>query len=321
MKCTRCILLACLLLLAACFTSTPEPTTPETDTDVIDQPIIETKNVRYSGTVAVAGVSVYQEGTHRLMLEDGSFILLESDSADLNGYVGEAVNVQGATRPTVEEGAVIMRVESITLQNPAEEEVEETTDGEEEAETEGSDETNDNDEETTDETSDTDEETDTPEEQTDEEDTTEDKTTDTDTDEPEVILERPSVTSPSLAPKIAAMAKENIAADRWTQQYCSSHIKFCIAVHKNWWFKSFGNTSSYLWHVELSTEEITSLGDGPIMINLVSGVSPQADGTVAVEAGKAVGYRNWTDNRYFEIVADQSLEDSVAYITANLSEL
>ena len=40
----------------------------------------------------------------------------------LNGYVGEKVEVLGALRPTVETGGMIMRVEKITLLEPEEEE-------------------------------------------------------------------------------------------------------------------------------------------------------------------------------------------------------
>ncbi|HCI03946.1 TPA: hypothetical protein DE059_03390, partial [Candidatus Peribacteria bacterium] len=75
----------------------------------------ETKNVIYQGVVKPAGISIYQQGSHRLQLETGKFILLESDTVDLNGYVGEHVEMVGAIRPTVEEGGMIMRVESAKL--------------------------------------------------------------------------------------------------------------------------------------------------------------------------------------------------------------
>ncbi|MFA7681711.1 MAG: hypothetical protein WCX61_01640, partial [Candidatus Peribacteraceae bacterium] len=64
----------------------------------------ETKNVTYQGVVQASGISIYQQGTHRLMMPDGRFILLESTDVDLNGYVGEEVEVTGALRPTVEAG-------------------------------------------------------------------------------------------------------------------------------------------------------------------------------------------------------------------------
>jgi hypothetical protein len=114
------------------------------------------------------------------------------------------------------------------------------------------------------------------------------------------------------------MAKANMDAANWTQQYCSSHTGFCFPVHKNWWYTSFGATSSSQWHVELSSEEIVALGDGPISVVLVSGAAPAADGQVTVENGKATGVRAWTNNRHFVISAPAVLETAVRYITQEL---
>ena len=109
-------------------------------------------------------------------------------------------------------------------------------------------------------------------------------------------------------------------AGEWTQQYCSTHIGFCIPVHKNWWFKSFGTTTSYLWHVELGPEELQNLGDGPLVVNLLSGaLSGAADTEVKMQGNSAVGYRAWTDNRHFEISAPVELQAAVQHITANLA--
>jgi hypothetical protein len=74
-----------------------------------------TSNVAYEGIVQPAGISIYMEGSHRLSLSDGRFILLESNAVDLNGYVGEGVRVVGAIRPTVEADAMILRVDQINL--------------------------------------------------------------------------------------------------------------------------------------------------------------------------------------------------------------
>ena len=67
------------------------------------------------------------------------------------------------------------------------------------------------------------------------------------------------------------MAKDDMSAANWSREYCTSHLSFCFPVHKNWWYKSFGATTSYLWHVEISSEEINALGEGPLVVNLVSG--------------------------------------------------
>src|SRR3989338_1256723 len=86
--------------------------TEASDSSTGDSAIRETKNVIYQGIVKPAGISIYQQGTHRLLLPDGRFILLESSSVDLNGYVDEQVELLGALRPTVEGAGTIMRGES-----------------------------------------------------------------------------------------------------------------------------------------------------------------------------------------------------------------
>lgn len=118
--------------------------------------------------------------------------------------------------------------------------------------------------------------------------------------------------------RAAAMAKANMAVANWTQQYCSTHVEFCTPVHKNWYYVSFGATSSSLWHVEMSNEEIVALGDGPISVVLQSGTAPAADGQVTVDGGTVTGIRAWTNNRHFVISAPAALEPAVRYITQEL---
>jgi hypothetical protein len=149
-------------------------------------------------------------------------------------------------------------------------------------------------------------------------------------EEPEEVAEEGTTSSlastqssstSSADPQVAAMAEEDLAPARWTQQYCSAHIGFCIAIHKNWYYKSFGATSSVLWHVEVGTRAVEDLGDGPLIVNLATGDLSSlgvTDGTVRERGGKVIGYRTWSDNRHFEISADASLRDAVSYITRNL---
>src|SRR3989338_11421889 len=73
------------------------------------------EDVTYEGTLEAAGISIYMEGTHRLVLSGGDFILLESDTEDLNGYMNEQISVRGDVRSTVEAGGLIMTVENIAL--------------------------------------------------------------------------------------------------------------------------------------------------------------------------------------------------------------
>jgi hypothetical protein len=114
-----------------------------------------------------------------------------------------------------------------------------------------------------------------------------------------------------------AMAKDNMSDAFWTQEYCTTHLSFCFPVQKNWWFKSFGTTTYDLWHVEISSEEINDLGDGPLLVNLMAGdVSTQGatDGEIKTQGNFVVGYKAWTDNRHFEVSAPKVLETAVQYI-------
>jgi hypothetical protein len=305
----------CLLLFTACSpteqgadeaTLPPHPPSPPVEVQPSSD-IPETENVFYRGMVRPAGISIYMEGSHKLSLEDGRFVLLESEDLDLNGYVGEEVEVFGAIRPTVEAGGIIMRVERINL---VEEEVNDTTEGkssssedavEEEASSSSTAEDN------------TDTDDDVPPEDPDPTDTDDD---DTDTTPPVDV-------SPEMQVKIDTMASHKFTADQWTQQYCSSHIGFCIPIHRNWWYKSFGATSSKLWHVEMSSEEVTDLGNGPILVELVSGTvasEKSVDKQVRTVQGESIGYRSWTGNRHFEIRGPLTLKNAITYITENLVE-
>ena len=318
------VLFAVVALITSCIApKEPEPTDvdPFVNDEVIEEESTrETNNVTYTGIVRPAGISIYQQGSHRLVLEDQRFVLLESDNVDLNGYVGEEAEVFGAVRPTVEEGGMIMRVESIKLINEEEEEpvIEEEPEEivvedeeeedvpeviEDEPEIEVIPEVEDEEEVVAEE----------PEEPVLEEDEEE---------EPEEEIRDPEEVSEALQEQIDAMAKEDYAASRWTQQFCTPHIGFCIPIHKNWWWNSFGNTTSYLWHVELGNVAVENLGDGPIQVNLLNGTSASkkaTDGQVRIQGDTAIGFRDWDDNTHFEIIADASLIEAVTYITNNLS--
>lgn len=291
-----------LLPLAGCslFTTSTPPTEEEQTSSVA-----ETKNVIYRGTLLPLGSSIYMEGTHRLELEDGRFVLLEANGLLLDDYLAMDVEVFGATRPTVEGGGIIMRVERIA------EFVESSVAASSEAMSSSSAMSS-----------------------------AAASVAPVIPSSAPVAVSRASVAPviPSSAPVVvssapvssssaatdavsvraATMAKANMDAANWTQQYCSSHTGFCFPVHKNWWYTSFGATSSSQWHVELSSEEIVALGDGPISVVLVSGAAPAADGQVTVENGKATGVRAWTNNRHFVISAPAVLETAVRYITQEL---
>jgi hypothetical protein len=122
--------------------------------------------------------------------------------------------------------------------------------------------------------------------------------------------------------RIVSMSADDIAEGNWVRDYCTGHIGFCVPVHKNWWFQSFGATSSELWHVEMNSAPLETLNDGPIAVRLVSGSIESigaTDGQVVREGSIVIGYRSWTDNRHFEITADARLESAIRHITESLS--
>lgn len=277
-------------------------------------PMPETKNVIYRGTLLPIGASIYMEGTHRLELEDGRFVLLESNGLILDEYLMKQVEVFGATRPTVEGGGIVMRVERIadfvessssTSSIPSESSSSEASSSVQSSSLP----------------------------------VIVSSTT-------PAVSSKEIVTPPSSAPivppissaapvqaasassapdavslRAATMAKVSMSSINWTQEYCSTHIQFCFPIHKNWWYTSFGATTNTLWHVELSSEELQAIGDGPIMVSLLSETIPGPDGQVTNEGGFTTGLRAWTNGRHFVIRAPIALEAAVRYITQELKAL
>jgi hypothetical protein len=268
--------------------------------------------VSYQGTLEEAGVGIYMEGTHRLRYGEGQFLLLESDTVSLNEFVDDQVRVTGVVRPTVEGVASIMRVTQIAS----------ILSGEESSSSSSMEESSSS---STEETS-----------------------------SPSFFpvlsslpaLQLPSSSSDAPPPprvssaaassaaassavatagasseQTSAMAKANMSVSNWNQQYCTSHIGFCVPVHKNWWYNSFGAENGTLWYVEMSASEIQNVGDGPLSVSFLSGSLPSGttDGSVVEQGVNVVGFRAWTGQRHFEIRAPRELRDAVTYMTQNLS--
>ena len=310
-------LLCCCLFLSACFgsTNTPEPD-PVPATEETEE-IAETKNVFYSGTVQPAGISIYQEGTHKLVLPDGRFILLESNAIDLNGYVGEEVELFGSLRPTVEAGGMIMNVEkAVAMIDEDEDEEEDTNEATGTGSTTEQDDTTVPPQEDFDDSSDKEdeiysetEETDTPE-LSEEDDSESDFTGSTSSVDPVVRSAR--------AQKMSGF---DYSEEYWSLEYCSSHIGFCIPVHKWFWYRSFGATDQDLWHVELGSDEVQQIGDGPIVLQLLPGELPSgaSDRKTMLVGEEVKGYVLWNKG-YFVVSAPASLENAVSYIVSSLYE-
>jgi hypothetical protein len=252
------------------------------------------------------------EGTHRLDLPDGRFILLSSETVDLNGYTGEQVEVTGAIRPTVEEGGTIMRVLSIRLMEPALLALSSSNGSA--AEVSSSESALSSSSSTGPETG----------------------TAASSKPAPAASSQRSSAAASSVSPpvplppspedlskKVQSMARQNLAAANWTQAYCAPPtVGFCFPIHRNWWFKSFGAATTALWHVEVGPEAIEGAGQGPLTIDLLGGSLESkgiADGTVRDEGSSVAGYRTWTKDRHLRISAPSALRGAVEYVTEHLT--
>ncbi len=253
-----------------------------------------TADVRYRGMLDKAGISFYQEGTHRLTLDDGRFILLKSQTLDLDSFVGKEVEVFGDEQPTAEAGGTIMNVMQVTAFDASSSSSQESFNMSSESSSAHSLQSS-----------------------------SRQMAAQSSSAEQTFSSAGSSIDADAAKQaRIDVMAKYNMDIASWSQQYCSSHIGFCIPVHKNSWYKSYGATTSFLWHVELSNEEIQNMGDGPIAVNLMSGSvesTGASDGQIKVQGDTVTGYRAWTENRHFEISGPASLRTQIEYILKNVT--
>ncbi len=308
---------------------------------------VMTANVSYTGVLEELGVSVYQQGTHKLTLDDGQLIVLESTDAnlDLGNYVGKRVEVQGSVQPTVEAGGMLMRVSEVTV-------LEASSVSTSSAESSvisssvssrkmcggiaafpcGSGEVC----------------IDDPSDSCDPKNGGADcsgicvdiLTEPSSSAASVAVSSAPSVSSvrSSVASQASSVASAQSAdmeqqvlmlmkqsydqPGLWTQKYCTSHIAFCIPVHKNWYFKSFGATTSNHWHVEFGMVDIAELGQGAIILNLVAGSSASMDardGQIKTQGSDIIAFKDWTDGNHFELIADARLRSAVEYMLKNIS--
>ncbi len=302
-----------------------------------------TQNVSYTGTIDKLGASIYMQGTHQLVLGDGQLIILSSTDANLSldTYLGKHVEVRGSVQPTVEGDGMIMRVEVVTVLDASSA----TTSSEASSVSsakfcggiaafpcDGGYMCVDNPDDSCDpmnggadcsgicvpETSSSSAMTSSAATSVKSSSSAVSKASST------AVSSVASSTGNSAAmeAQIQTMAKQSYTQDSlWTQKYCTSHVAFCIPAHKNWYFKSFGATTSNMWHVEFGMTTIDELHQGAITLNLVSGTSAAAgvgDGQIKVQGSDIVGYKDWTDNTHFELIADARLRDAVSYMLAHI---
>ena len=265
----------------------------------------ETKNVSYRGLLSEAGPSVMMEGTHVLTLSDGRSVSLESEAVSLAPYVGKEVEVMGDVRAAVEGGGLVMRVVRVVdLSPPVPMDSSASVGDEDAAVSDGS--------------------------------VSSSSASSSHSSASRKPLPIPTVRSSSVSAgaesssvitntdeefrvRTAAMAKAKIDDSGWTQRYCTGHIGFCMPVQKNWWYKSFGANADALWYVELSSEEILSVGDGPIAVKLLKGDAGSEDGKVFAQGSTVLGVLGWTEGRHFEIRAATELRAAVEYILLHIT--
>ncbi len=314
--------------------------------------ISATRNVSYIGTVDELGPSIMMEGTHKLLLPDGQFILLESTDANLSldSYLGKRVEVRGSVQPTVEGGGGIMRVEEVTIlgdgavtvssQNSSAAQapamcggiaalacpsglvcVDDPTDSCDPlrggADCSGMC---------------------VPSVPVDSERASSPSSSAASSSQQEKPTPVPEKTSSSSSTQFAPatteafpsqsadesidmISKQKNDAGLWTQKYCTSHRAFCISAHKNWYFKSFGATTTNLWHVEFASTPIDELHTGPIVLNLVNGLSASMnakDGEIRTEGSDVIGFKDWTGGTHFEVIADARLRDAVSIMLRSI---
>jgi len=308
MKSTALTFAVCsVLVLGACsFGTAPTDTGSDSSSSSAQS---EMRDVSYTGVIGELGVSIYMQGTHKLTLEDGRFIILESNTLDLNNYMDRTVRVTGDARSTVEEGGIIVRVSSVATLQGVTSSVSSVSTSSGSSSMSSS--------------------------------VVSSVSSSIATNSSSKAAVASSIRSSVAASSVAAvssaaassetnaldaktqvMAKANLSAANWTQKYCSNQIGFCVPVHRNWWFKSFGATSSFLAHVEISPEELEKLGDGPLAINVVAGSITSAgvsDGQVSAQGSDTIGYRSWSNDRHIEIRGPSALAEAVRYMTQNLA--
>ena len=265
------------------------------------------------GMLQKAGVSIFMEGSHRLQMDDGTFLLLKSSMLRLDEYVDQRVIVTGSVQPTVEAGGMIMDVESVVEADVMEPEVlqEEALLMPSSAAVSSS------------------------------------VLARVASSISPIVVAPPVITassSPASIPPVAARssspaaeanptpssspaagvdtaatvtAMARVAADTvaYSTRYCTGHIGFCMPLHKYWFYQSFGaNVSPYLWHVEVSSSEITEVGQGVIIVNLAAGALSEPEGVAIDQGDFVVVSRQWTGNRHFEVSGPKELRAAVEFM-------
>ncbi|MDD5055591.1 MAG: hypothetical protein PHZ00_04985 [Candidatus Peribacteraceae bacterium] len=321
--------------------------------------VLATSNVSYSGTVeetALVG-SPSSQSAYKLTLSDGSYVLLESTDANLvlASYLGKRVEILGTVRPSGEAGILLLRVEEVTmLDTPVSlsssspqpqfcggiaafpcptgfDCVDDPTDSCDPASggadcggiciaATGSTAATDS-SSTAATTSSSAAPTPPPPPSTSSSSSLRSSSSSVSA-AVDSSASASSVDTSALDQQIVTMTKQNYDASQWTQQYCTSHLAFCIPAHKNWYYKSFGATTSNVWHVEFGIAAIDELNQGAIILNLVPGSSASMNaesGQIKTQGSDVIGFLDWNDDQHFELIADARLRDVIAYMLTKIT--
>ena len=71
----------------------------------------------FQGTIEELGISIFMQGTHRLVDDSGELVALlqsGSETLDLNSYLGQKVKVSGESAPSVEGNSTFVTVDSVS---------------------------------------------------------------------------------------------------------------------------------------------------------------------------------------------------------------
>lgn len=298
--------LASVLLLASCM-----PATGGTDGASMSSSSASVMVATAEGTLQKSGISIYMQGSHQLVTETGELLLLESTTIDLDDYVDARVRVIGIARKTVEEGGMILSVEEIErLESDGEilVEVDESSSSSQASSASSV-------------SSASSEYVSSSSVSSAKPSSSSSESVQSSSVSSVASSSAASVSAVDADAAVSAMARFSVEPARFTQKYCSTHIGFCIPIHKNWYYQSFGaNVAPYLWHVEIGPVAVEEEGQGVIMVNLVSGSLPTGavEGSAVAQGEYVVAYKQWTGNRYFQITAAASLKASVEYIANGL---
>ncbi len=321
----------------------------------------ETSNVTYAGVVSALEMSIYMQGTHMLTLDSGAVVLLESEILDLDAYIGATVEAFGSVQPTVESNGTLMKVTRIQVLSAASSSSSSAQfcggiagfacpDGQT---------CIDNPDDSCDPlnggadcggicirgtvleaSSSSSSEAASSSASSDSSSSVSSSAAAVSSSKAAMSSSKPkasssssvakssssssvaSTNSPEMEAQVVTMSKQNYEASLWTQQYCTSHIGFCLPVHKNWYYKSFGATTTRLWHVEFGMSDITGIGAGAIVLNLVNDTSASmgaTDGQVRKQGNDVVGFKDW-NGQHFEITGDARLQVAIQYMLSHIEQ-